>query len=127
MEKNPDYTVQRGIETQSRNLQRWQTILKPSVYEALKKYATENNETATDGYDIRRGFELSNWVDNYKTPEPTAKTSAFLEWHNGRLSGIGSFQSALFTAFVKASSDNKERIADAFPKWFLGINEIRNI
>ncbi len=58
-------SVEKGIEIQTEQLNRWETVLQPKVYEALVKYATETNNTAKSGYDICRGSDLSCYVENY--------------------------------------------------------------
>ena len=64
MEKK-EFKIVDGIEIQKEHLAGWKTILIPEVYEALEEYATRNNETARSGYSIRRGTELSNYIQNY--------------------------------------------------------------
>jgi len=47
-----------------------------------------------------------------------SKLSAFGLKFNRFEFGHGSFQAAMFDAFLKASEGNKERIANAFSEWF---------
>jgi len=59
------FTVEKGIEIQTEQLNGWKTVLQPKVYEALVKFATSTNNTAKSGYDVCRGTELSNYIGNY--------------------------------------------------------------
>lgn len=60
------FTVEKGIEIQTRQLNEWKKILKKGVYEELVKYATEKNHEAKNGWEIRRGSDLNNFVANFK-------------------------------------------------------------
>jgi hypothetical protein len=60
-------TVGEGIRIQQAQLSEWKTILYPETYTALEEYATRNNATAKNGYDICRGETLRDFVYNYKT------------------------------------------------------------
>ena len=57
-------TVEQGIKIQQEHLQQWKTVLKPEVYDKLEKWATLTNNEARTGYEIRRGTDLSNYVQN---------------------------------------------------------------
>ena len=57
-------TVEKGIQIQQEHLQQWKTLLKPEVYDKLEKWATLTNNEARTGYEIRRGTDLSNYVQN---------------------------------------------------------------
>ena len=57
-------TVEGGIQIQQEHLQQWKTVLKPEVYDKLEKWATLTNNEARTGYEIRRGSDLSNYVQN---------------------------------------------------------------
>jgi hypothetical protein len=57
-------TVEGGIQIQQEHLQQWKTVLKPEVYDKLEKWATLTNNKARTGYEIRRGTDLSNYVQN---------------------------------------------------------------
>jgi hypothetical protein len=57
-------TVEGGIQIQQEHLQQWKTVLKPEVYDKLEKWATLTNNEARTGYEIRRGTDLSNYVQN---------------------------------------------------------------
>jgi len=62
---NQELSVERGIEIQNEHLQKWKTILKEEVYRELALWTIETNLEAINGYDIRRGSDLSTWVQNY--------------------------------------------------------------
>ena len=57
-------TVEQGIKIQQEHLQQWKTVLKPEVYDKLEKWALLTNNEARTGYEIRRGTDLSNYVQN---------------------------------------------------------------
>ena len=57
-------TVEQGIKIQQEHLQQWGTVLKQEVYDKLEKWATLTNNEARTGYEIRRGTDLSNYVQN---------------------------------------------------------------
>jgi hypothetical protein len=59
------FSVEQGIEVQTNQLKDWKQLLKDEVYKALELYAKKDNHKAIDGYDIRRGVDLSNFVGNY--------------------------------------------------------------
>jgi hypothetical protein len=59
------FTIEEGIEVQTRQLDLWKTILIPEVYEALEEYTKRNNNEAKSGYDIKRGTTLDFYVSNY--------------------------------------------------------------
>jgi hypothetical protein len=60
-----EFTVQQGLEIQARQLQEWESVLKPEVYKALHEYATRENGEAESGSDVKRGVDLSNYIGNY--------------------------------------------------------------
>ncbi len=60
-----DFTIENGIAVQKNDLDFWKSVLKDEVYSELEKWTTENNATATTGYDIRRGDALKYHVLNY--------------------------------------------------------------
>jgi hypothetical protein len=57
-------TVEKGIQIQQEHLQQWGTVLKQEVYDKLEKWATLTNNEARTGYEIRRGTDLGNYVEN---------------------------------------------------------------
>ena len=59
------FTVEDGIEVQQQHLSQWKTILIAEVYDALEEYVTRDNDKARDGYDIRRGYDLDFYINNY--------------------------------------------------------------
>ena len=58
-------TKEKGIQIQNEQLADWKKVLKDDVYEKLALWAMETNLEAINGYDIRRGVELDNWIGNY--------------------------------------------------------------
>lgn len=62
-----NFTVDKGIEVQTKDLEKWKLVLKTKYYFELKKWATETNGQAKTGYDVRRGTDLTSFV--YKIME----------------------------------------------------------
>ena len=60
------FTTEEGIAIQTRQLNEWQTKLKPKVFTALKKFAVAKNPKAYSGFDVVRGSELTTFIMNYK-------------------------------------------------------------
>ncbi len=60
------FSVEEGIIVQTRQLEGWKKLLKPKVYLALREYAIRYNDTARDGYGIRRGSDLTTFLMNYR-------------------------------------------------------------
>jgi hypothetical protein len=58
-------TIEKGIQIQNEHLSLWKKVLKEDVYEKLALWTMEKNLEANTGYDIRRGSDLSAWVQNY--------------------------------------------------------------
>jgi hypothetical protein len=58
-------TIEKGIQIQQQHLSEWKRVLKEDVYEKLALWTMETNLEANTGYDIRRGSDLSAWVQNY--------------------------------------------------------------
>ena len=58
-------TIAKGIQIQQQHLSEWKRVLKEDVYEKLALWTMEKNLEANTGYDIRRGSDLSAWVQNY--------------------------------------------------------------
>lgn len=46
--------------------------------------------------------------------------SLFDKWFNKEISGLGSFDQALFEAFILASGNNRDTLTQAFPEKFKG-------
>ena len=57
-----ELSVEKGIEIQQRHLARWKAVLKTKVYNELVEWATSTNGEAIDGFDVRRGDNLTEWV-----------------------------------------------------------------
>jgi hypothetical protein len=62
---NQELSVAKGIQIQQQHLSEWKTVLKEDVYNKLALWTMEKNLEANTGYDIRRGSDLSAWVQNY--------------------------------------------------------------
>jgi hypothetical protein len=62
---NQELSVAKGIQIQQQHLSEWKRVLKEEVYNKLALWAMEMNLEAINGYDIRRGVELDNWIGNY--------------------------------------------------------------
>jgi hypothetical protein len=62
---NQELSVAKGIQIQQQHLSEWKIVLKEDVYEKLALWTMEKNLEANTGYDIRRGSDLSAWVQNY--------------------------------------------------------------
>jgi len=58
-------TIAKGIQIQQQHLSEWKRVLKEDVYEKLALWTMETNLEANTGYEIRRGSDLSDWVQNY--------------------------------------------------------------
>jgi len=59
------FTTENAIKIQTEQLEGWRKLLKKSVFEDLKAWATENNSFKMDGTDVIRGSDLDNYVANY--------------------------------------------------------------
>ena len=53
-----------GIRIQTEHLEAFKRILKPEAFEVLHKHATAQNNVAENGYDVLRGTDLDNILDN---------------------------------------------------------------
>jgi hypothetical protein len=62
---NQELSVAKGIQIQQQHLSEWKRVLKEEVYRELALWTMEKNLEAKTGYDIRRGSDLSAWVQNY--------------------------------------------------------------
>ena len=60
------FTIEQGLQIQRQHLSEWKQVLKEEVYNELVKYCMDTNLEARTGYDIKRGSELSSWIENYK-------------------------------------------------------------
>jgi len=56
-------SVERGIQIQTEDLERWGRILKPEVLEEMTRIATASNAEARCGHDIERGDGLREIAD----------------------------------------------------------------
>jgi hypothetical protein len=60
------FTMEQGLQVQREHLNEWKQVLKEEVYDELVKYCMVTNLEARTGYDLKRGSELSTWIENYK-------------------------------------------------------------
>lgn len=60
-----EFSVEKGIEIQTEQLEKWKSVLITEVYEALEEYAKRKNHLAECGFDICRGTDLSSYIANY--------------------------------------------------------------
>jgi hypothetical protein len=60
-----EFTIEQGIEVQTRQLEQWEKLLKEEVYNDLKAWAVSTNSEAKTGFSIRRGNDLDNYIGNY--------------------------------------------------------------
>jgi hypothetical protein len=58
-------TIEKGIQIQQQHLSEWKCVLKEDVYEKLALWTMEKNLEAKTGNDIRWGYDLISWVQNY--------------------------------------------------------------
>ena len=58
-------TIEKGIQIQQQHLSEWKHVLKEDVYEKLALWTMEKNLEAKTGNDIRWGYDLISWVQNY--------------------------------------------------------------
>lgn len=66
-------SVEEGIEIQTNQLHKWEQLLKPEIFAWLKERVTKDNHLAKTGYDIKRGVNISNDVENYLYYQQTGK------------------------------------------------------
>jgi uncharacterized iron-regulated protein len=62
---NNTFTIQQAIEIQTEQLLRWKKVLKDEVYQELEKWAKEGNDKILIPTSIRRGSDLTNFIENY--------------------------------------------------------------
>ena len=62
--KNGFLSVMTAYKIQQEHLKQWESILTPESAAKLRRWAESTNEEAKDGYDIRRGDDLSQYVFN---------------------------------------------------------------
>lgn len=51
----PPLTTEQGIAIQTKQLSKWAAVLKPEVFEELKRHVTLANAVAQNGYEVCRG------------------------------------------------------------------------
>lgn len=57
--------IEEGIKVQKRHLADWKKLLKKSVYLDLVAEAEKQNLTVTTGYNVFRGVDITNYLENY--------------------------------------------------------------
>ena len=60
-----NFSVEQGIAIQQEHLERWRTVLTDDAFNAAKKFAEAANNEAKNGYGIRRGTTIDNFICNY--------------------------------------------------------------
>lgn len=62
-----EFTVEEGIAVQTENLNAWKLVLKEEIYLRVEKWSKETNDQAKNGYQIRRGGDISCYINNIAT------------------------------------------------------------
>jgi len=69
MTEKLNFSVKAGIETQQRQLQRWEAVLKPEIYQELKRLINEKTEREKpqykSGFDVFRGSDIDSAIVNW--------------------------------------------------------------
>jgi hypothetical protein len=121
-----EFTVEQAIEIQKKHLDDWKKVLIPEVYLELHKYATRNNNTAVSGYNIIRGSDLSNFVQNYKMKDFIIITKEQHEsliesaFKKGECWGV-----TYSTWFVPTEEDTRKKIEEAKNDSYKTLNIIK--
>ena len=55
--------------------------------------------------------------------EPNNKQSTYDKWINGEIGGFGSFHTSLLKTYQLGSANNRKKLEQAFPDWFLPAND----
>lgn len=59
-----DFSIESGIAIQNSHLKEWESVLLPEVAKKLREWAESTNSEAKSGYDIKRGQELTTYIQN---------------------------------------------------------------
>lgn len=63
--KNQDFTFQDAYKIQSQHIIEWSTVLNPDAYLALlRKTIEENAKEMESPYEVFRGSDISNFIQN---------------------------------------------------------------
>ena len=63
--KNQDFTFQDAYKIQSQHIIEWSTVLNPDAYlSLLRKTIEENAKEMESPYDVFRGSDISNFIQN---------------------------------------------------------------
>jgi len=69
MNKNTDFSVNDAIKIQQEQLQRWSTVLKPDIYNELKRLIDAKTARERSGYksghDVFRGTDIEQAIVNW--------------------------------------------------------------
>lgn len=69
MNKNTDFSVNDAIKIQQEQLQRWSTVLKPDIYNELKRLIDAKTERERSGYEsgrqVLRGTQIQDAIVNW--------------------------------------------------------------
>jgi hypothetical protein len=66
MSNKKDFPLEKGLEIQAQQLLDWKPKLAPKLYEDLVAYANSDKENWSDGFDVKRGVTLSNFIQNWE-------------------------------------------------------------
>lgn len=61
----PEFTLAEAFKIQANQIAEWKLVLKPSVHKALLQHAREHNESVINPYDVFRGVQIAEWVNNH--------------------------------------------------------------
>jgi len=72
------FTIAQGLAVQTAHLAQWRRVLRPETYSALSKHVQERNARLDlkhdSGYDVYRGTDLTEFVQNYAARLPDIST-----------------------------------------------------
>lgn len=69
-------TMEKALQAQAEQLVEWKQKLIPECYDALCKWAMGKNDEVTKGDHIRRGHQLTTFVENWKPIQEGEKIKA---------------------------------------------------
>ncbi len=65
MNRDIDFPLEKGLKIQAEQLAEWKVKLTPNLYEDLVVYASTDKENWSDGFDVKRGSTLSQFIANW--------------------------------------------------------------
>lgn len=87
-----ELTLIEGLKIQAEQLAVWKTKLVPELYEALVIYANTDKENWSDGFDVKRGNTLDNFIANWSKEQPfnfnTELVKLFAEFDGQEFDGM---------------------------------------